>query len=100
MYTDDEYRTRVGRAIDAQNFKNQELDDVFRSLGFDPKSLSSEGKPRPRTKARPKAEPEQKERGKTAGEDAADGLGKEAAGDPSPRAHRDPSYLVLLVPVL
>ena len=79
-YSDSEYTERVRAAAKAEGAGRPDLEQSFKSLGFDPTSLGveKEGKaPRPKAKARPKTKSEQ----------ADDGIGAESAADRSPRAH-------------
>ena len=97
IYTDEEYKARVKDAHRRRAVERVDLDQAFKALGFDPAGLGVEtdgksGKPKRQAKARPK----------TKGEDAAEGRGAEATGDPSPRAHpsilqRFPSLLYVLL---
>ena len=79
-HSDDEYRGRLKAAQKTEAASQPLLEEAFKALGFDPEPLGAEkdgkqGKP--------------KKRSKTKGEKASEGLGAEATGDPSPRAHVD-----------
>ena len=79
-YSDSENTERVRTAAKEEGAGRPDLEQSFKSLGFDPASLGveKEGKAsRPKVKARPKTKSEQ----------ADDGIGAESAADRSPRAH-------------
>ena len=92
-YSDSENTERVRTAAKEEGAGRPDLEQSFKSLGFDPTSLGveKEGKAsRPKVKAKPKANSEQlgyKARPRTKSEKAEDGLGAESAADRSPRAH-------------
>ena len=75
-YTDEEYAERLRTAQKKESDARPLLEEAFKALGFDPEPLGAEkdGK-----QAKPKKRPA------TKAEKADDGLGAEAAADPSPR---------------
>ena len=79
-YSDKEYAGRVKEAAKRENDFRPLLKEAFEALGFNPEHLGVEqdGK-----QTKPKA----KARAKTQGEQATDGLGVKATGNPSPTAH-------------
>ena len=79
-YSDKEYAGRVKEAAKRENDSRPLLKEAFEALGFNPEHLGVEqdGK-----QTKPKA----KARAKTQGEQATDGLGVRATGNPSPTAH-------------
>ena len=77
-YSDSERTERLKKAQHQEQASTPLLADAFKALGFDPEPLGAE---RDGKAVKPKKRP------RTKGEQAADGLGKEAGADPSPRAH-------------
>ena len=90
-YTDGEKAERLKAVKKQEQVSQVDLEGAFRSLGFNPTPLGAdkEGKA---TKP--------KKRTRTKGELNDDGLGKEAAADHSPRAHRYVSFVVLFVSLI
>ena len=77
-YTDSEHAERLREAQRREASSKPMLDEAFKALGFNPEPLGAE-------KDGKAVKP--KRRSRTPGERAQDGLGPQAAGDPSPRAH-------------
>ena len=77
-YSDSERAERLKKAQQQEQASTPLLADAFKALGFDREPLGAE---RNGKAVKPKKRP------RTKGEQAADGLGKEARADPSPRAH-------------